>query len=77
MISRRGALDKDLLQEVMHTKGDLSESARVNHLLGLALDLERRAALDREAANFLRSAPADRRERSAYEAASQAAWTRG
>jgi len=70
------SLDKDILQEVKRTKGDLSESARVNRLLRLALDLERRAALDQEAANFFRSAPGDRKERSAYETASLAAWTR-
>jgi hypothetical protein len=70
------SLDRDILQEVKRTKGDLSESARVNHLLRLALDLERRAALDQEAANFFRSSPADRKERTAYEAASLAAWTR-
>jgi hypothetical protein len=48
----------------------------VNRLLRFALDLERRAALDREIAGFFGAAPADREERRAFESASIAPWTR-
>jgi hypothetical protein len=45
------SLDRKILGEVKRTKGTLSESERVNRLLRRALDLERRAALDAEAAS--------------------------
>ena len=43
--TRTFSLDREILAEVKRTKGDLSESERVNRLLRTALDLERRAAL--------------------------------
>lgn len=46
-----------------------SQSERVNRLLRLALDLERRATLERDTANFYASFPADRTERRAFESA--------
>ena len=56
------------------TKGTLSDSERVNNRF--ALDLERRAALDREIASFFGAAPADREERRAFESATVASWAR-
>jgi hypothetical protein len=75
-ITKTFSLDKEVLAEVKRTKGNLSESARVNSLLQFALDLEKRAALDRESAGFFRPAPADRRERRAFQSANLAAWAR-
>ena len=70
------SLDRKILAEVKRTKGALSESERVNRLLRRALDLERRAALDAEAASFFSSAPDDRAERRAFESVSVASWKR-
>jgi hypothetical protein len=70
------SLDREILAEVKRTRGTLSQSERVNRLLRLALDLERRAALDRESASFYASAPADRTERRAFESASMASLAR-
>jgi hypothetical protein len=62
-------LDREILAEVKRTRGTLSQSERVNRLLRLALELERRAALERETPSFYGSAPADRTERRAFESA--------
>ena len=70
------SLDEEILAEVKRTKGSQSESQRVNSLLRFALDLEKRAALDREIAGFFHDAPADRDERRAFESAAIASWTR-
>ena len=70
------SLDRKILAEVKRTKGTLSESERVNRLLRRALDLERRAALDAEAASFFGSACDDRAERRAFESAAVASWAR-
>ena len=74
--TRTFSFDREILAEVKLTKGSSSESRRVNDLLRLALDLEKRAALEREIAGFFGSAPADRAERRAFESATLAAWTR-
>jgi len=65
------SLDREILAEVKRTRGTLSQSEGVNRLLRLALDLERRAALDRESASFYASAPADRAERQAFQSAAR------
>ena len=70
------SLDKEVLEEVRRTRGSGSESARVNHLLRFALDLEKKAALYQEAAGFFHRTPDDRRERRAYEAATIRSWAR-
>jgi hypothetical protein len=75
-ITKTFSLDRAVLAEVKRTKGNLSESARVNSLLQFALDLEKRAALDRESAGFFRSAPADRQERRGFQSKTLAAWAR-
>ena len=68
-ITRSFSVDHEILAEVKRTQGPLSQSERVNRLLRLALDLERRAALERETAGFYGSAPANRAERRAFESA--------
>ena len=70
------SLDEEILAEVKRTKGTQSESQRVNSLLRFALDLERRAGLDREIAGFFANARPDRDERRAFESAAIASWTR-
>ena len=70
------SLDKQVLAEVKRTKGGVSESERVNRLLRLALEFEKRAALEREAAAFFTVAGDDREERAAYEAANVTSWSR-
>ena len=70
------SLDEEILADVKRTKGTQSESQRVNSLLRFALDLERRAALDREIAGFFDDAPPVREERRAFESAAIASWTR-
>ena len=74
--ARTFSLDKEILVEVKRTKGDLSESERVNRLLRFALDLEKRAALEREIAGFFAANREDRAERRAFESASRTSWTR-
>jgi len=74
--ARTFSLDKEILAEVKRTKGGLSESERVNRLLRTALDLERRAALEREIAGFFAAKREDRAERRAFESASLAPWVR-
>jgi hypothetical protein len=69
------SLDKEILAEVKRTKGAGSESERVNTLLRFALDLERKAALYKEAADFFRHPP-DRSERRGYQAATLRSWAR-
>jgi hypothetical protein len=70
------SLDKEVLAEVKRTKGAGSESERVNNLLRFALDLEKRASLYKEVADFFHRAPAGRRERRAYEAVTIRSWAR-
>lgn len=69
-------MDREILEQIARTKGTLSESERVNRLLRYALDLERRAALEQEAARFFAAAPAERRERRAFESATVESWNR-
>jgi hypothetical protein len=74
--ARTFSLDKEILAELKRTKGELSESERVNRLLHVALDLERRVALEQEIADFFAADHPDRPERRAFEAASVKSWTR-
>ena len=74
--NKTSSLDKEVLVAVRRTKGTGSESERVNKLLKLALDMERRAALQEEAAAFFNGARDDRRERRAYQAATIRSWAR-
>jgi hypothetical protein len=75
-VTKTFSLDRDVLSEIKRTKGILSESERVNSLLRAAMDLERRSALEREAASFFGPESPDREERRAFESANAAAWRR-
>jgi hypothetical protein len=70
------SLDRDILASVKRTKGAASESERVNQLLRMALDLEKKAARDREAADFFTRAARDRKERRALQKATVRALAR-
>lgn len=74
--TRSFSLDPDVLMEVERTKGRASASERVNHLLKSALELERKASLYQEAAQFFNPAPDDREERRAFQKANARTWTR-
>ena len=64
-------VEESLLTLVERTKGDRSTSERVNELLKLALEVEQRNELDREAARFYSAVKqGDRREERAFEKAS-------
>jgi hypothetical protein len=65
-------VEEFLLADVERTKGERSTSERVNELLKLALALERREELEREAALFYSSLKQqDRQEERAFQKASQ------
>lgn len=68
--TRSFSLDPDVLSQVERTRRGTSASERVNHLLKLALEMERKADLCREAKQFFNSAPDDRQERRAFQKAS-------
>ena len=74
--TRSFSLDPDVLSEIEHTKGHSSASERVNHLLKCALEIERKASLSQEAAQFFESMPEDRDERREFQKASLKAWAR-
>ena len=74
--TRSFSLDPDLLSEIERTKGDSSASERVNQLLEYALEMERKASLYKEAADFFGSAPEDYEERRAFQRASLRSWGR-
>jgi hypothetical protein len=74
--TRSFSLDPEILAEVERTKGRSSASERVNHLLKCALEMERKASLYQEAAEFFRTAPDERGERHAFQKASLRTWAR-
>jgi len=74
--TRSFSLDSDLLAELDRTKGAGSASERVNQLLKLALETERKADLSREAQEFFNHAPDDRQERRAFQKANLKMLTR-
>jgi hypothetical protein len=64
-------VEESLLTLVERSKGDRSTSERVNELLKLALEVERRNELEHEAALFYSAVKQeDRREERAFEKAS-------
>lgn len=73
---RSFSLDPELLAEIEQSKGSVSASERVNHLLRCALEMERQTALAQEAAEFFGTASDDRKERRAFQKASLKTWTR-
>jgi hypothetical protein len=64
--TKTSSLDRDLLAALKQSKGCGSESERVNQLLRRALELEKKAALDREVADFFSIPQKDRHERRAF-----------
>ena len=74
--TRTFSLDPDVLSEVERTKGQASASERVNHLLKYALEMERKASLYQEAAQFFSAAIDDREERRAFQRANLKTWVR-
>ena len=74
--TRSFSLDPEVLDQVERTKGQASASERVNHLLKYALDMERKANLHQEAAQFFSTAPDDRAERRAFHKANLRSWSR-
>ncbi len=74
--TRSFSLDPTVLSELKRTKGSVSVSERVNQLLKLGLEMERKANLYQEAAIFFRSAPDDRDERCAFQKANLSSWAR-
>jgi hypothetical protein len=73
--TRSYSLDPELVLEIQRTKGQASASERVNQLLAYALEMERKASLSQEAAEFF-SEPEDRQERRAFQKASLKSWAR-
>jgi len=74
--TRSFSLDQSVLSEVERTKGSSSASERVNQLLKYALEMERKASLYQEAAQFFSGATEDRQERRAFQNASVRSWSR-
>lgn len=74
--TRSFSLDLDVVSQVERTKGRFSASERVNSLLKYAFEMERKANLYEEAANFFTQAPDDREERRAYQKANVRTWAR-
>ena len=74
--TRSFSLDPELLREVDRTKGSVSASERVNSLLRYALEMERKASLEQETAEFFRTAADDRHEHRAFQKASFKSWAR-
>jgi len=74
--TRSFSLETDVLKEVERTKGDASTSERVNNLLKVGLEIERRQCLHTEAAAFFSHDADDRATRLAFQEASLRAITR-
>jgi hypothetical protein len=76
-IPKTFTVEESVLAVVERTKGDRSASERVNELLRLALELERRDELEREAALFYSATrDKDRQEQRAFQKASLRSLTR-
>jgi hypothetical protein len=76
-IAKTFTVEESLLAVVERTIGNRSASERVNELLKLALELEKRDELEREAALFYSAtSPADRQEERAFQKASLRSFTR-
>jgi hypothetical protein len=76
-IPKTFTVEESLLAVVESTKGDRSMSERVNELLKLALELEQRDALEREAALFYSTASqSERQVERSFQKASLRSFTR-
>ena len=58
-LTKSFSLDRAVLQEVQRTKGSSSTSERVNVLLQVGLEVERKRSLHSEAAAFFKAEGAD------------------
>ncbi|MFZ0311181.1 MAG: hypothetical protein WAL85_00620 [Candidatus Korobacteraceae bacterium] len=74
--TRSFSLDPELLLEIDRTKGHDSASQRVNALLKYALEMERKATLREEAAQFFAGSQDARREQRAFQRAGIKSWSR-
>jgi hypothetical protein len=74
--TRSFSLERGVLNEVERTKGSVSTSERVNRLLKVGLEIERRQGLHAEAAAFFGASGEDRTARRAFQKASIKAITR-
>ena len=74
--TRSFSIDPELLSEIDRTKGHDSASQRVNALLKYALEMERKATLREEAAQFFAGAQDVRPERRAFQKAGIKSWSR-
>lgn len=74
--TRTFSLDPEVLSEVERTKGEESASERVNYLLKWTLELERKMARAREAAEFFATVPDEGQVRRACQEASLKTWSR-
>ena len=74
--SRSFSLEREVLDEVERTKGPVSTSERVNKLLKVGLEVERRQSLHAEAAVFFGAPEEDGTARRAFQEASIKAITR-
>jgi hypothetical protein len=74
--TRSFSLDPELLSEIERTRGQVSASERVNQLLQYALDMERKASLYKEAAEFFGHGAQDAEERRAFRQAGLRSWER-
>jgi|HubBroStandDraft_6_1064221.scaffolds.fasta_scaffold203326_2 hypothetical protein len=76
--ARSFTISTEVLAQIEETKGIASASERVNELLTKALELERRDALEQEAAEFFSKDTEDSiRERTAFQNASKGSLSRG
>jgi len=74
--TRSFSLERELLNEVERTKGSASTSERVNNLLKVGLEIERRQSLYAEVAEFFSASDEDRAARHAFQEASLKSITR-
>jgi len=68
--TRTFSLEREVLRQVERTRGSASTSERVNQLLKVALEEERRKSLHAEAAEFFRTLKQDRAAEKAFQSAS-------
>ena len=70
------SLDREIFKEVQRTKGSGSTSERVNALLRVALEEERKRSLHRQAAAFFKEESSDKAAHDAFHNAAIDALTR-
>lgn len=70
------SLDREILREVQRTKGSSSTSERVNNLLRVGLEVERKRSLHGEAAAFFREGEASQDVHDAFIQAAVDVFTR-